>query len=116
VRKEYDILLIALAPRAGALQKNGVSLGGGCGGLCGLGPGLAEEAADGVRGLGALGDPVIEAIDGELGVAASLAGIVHADLLDEFAVAGAALICDYDPVIRGVFRAFAAESDGNHIY
>jgi hypothetical protein len=45
---------------------------------------------------------------------AGFAGVVNAYLLDEFAVAGAALVCDDDAVKGAVFGAFAAESDGNH--
>jgi len=77
-------------------------------------PGLAQEAADGVGRLGALRDPVVEAVNGQLGIASGLARVINADLLDKFAVARAALIRNHHPVIGAILRAFAAQSNGNH--
>src|SRR5438132_1571721 len=73
---------------------------------------LLDQAADGVRGLRAMADPVSDAVEVEVPVLPRLFRIVVADLLDEFAVARAAAVGDDDFVIRVVERTLSAESDG----
>src|SRR6516164_472595 len=73
--------------------------------------GLLDEAGDGVAGLRTLADPVSGAVELEGEILALLERLIHADLLDELAIAGAAAIGHDNAEHRGVLRPDALHAN-----
>src|SRR5262249_35857412 len=69
---------------------------------------LLNQAAHGIRWLGALADPILGPFNIERTVLTGLGWIVRANDLDEFPVARAATVGYYHSVVGPVFSAFSA--------
>jgi len=67
-----------------------------------------NQAAHGIRWLGAFADPILGPINIERTVPTGLVWIVRANDLDEFPVARAATVGYYHSVVGPVFTAFSA--------
>jgi len=72
---------------------------------------LAEQRADGVRGLRADVEPVIDPVHVEVQRSVARAGLILADDLDELAVARALRVGNDDTVHGGLFPANAAQAN-----
>jgi hypothetical protein len=73
--------------------------------------GLAEQRADGVRGLRADVQPMVDAVGLEVDRLVARAGLILADDLDELAVAGALRVGDDDAVHGGLLTANTAKAN-----
>src|SRR5262245_40102910 len=67
-----------------------------------------NQAAHGIRWLGALADPILGPINIERTVLTGLVWLVGANDLDEFTVASDAIVSYYLSVVGPVFTAFSA--------
>ena len=67
-----------------------------------------NQAAHSVGRARALADPVLGALNTKRTVLTGLLWIVRANDLDKFPVSRAAVVGDYDSVVRPVFTAFSA--------
>ena len=79
------------------------------------GANLLDDGGHSLGGLGAIGDPLIHALEVQRVVFALSHGVVSTHLLDEITIAASAAVNDNDFVVRTVLGPLTVKTDCYHI-